>query len=388
MFESGDQDYESVTGWDPVREERERLIAEEKKAFPRRFAPEPSMLWVHSAQYYIDTLPEMGVKRRLFGPFWLQDEMAILFAPPGVGKSVLATQLAESLARGVPLAPFDKQPWPVMPPQRVLYVDFELDRYQFRQRYATTAANGVDLENKYQLSPNLLRAEMYWDGKVIESYEDYSDMLFVDIANQIFEHEATVLILDNITFLTRGSTAGSTVAFRMMERLVKLKRGSDVSILVIAHTPKRPRPGPLTENDLQGSVDIAKVADSIFAVGRSRISSDLRYIKHLKCRTGRIENGEQNVAVFRLAKCDLAKQVNPAAETKGVDNFLGFDFVEFADEEDHLLGVNANTRRGPKLDLRLIRRARTLAAKGLSAAAIAKELGVPKTSAYRYARLA
>ena len=39
--------------------------------------------------------------RPLFGEFWREGELALLFGAAGTGKSLLAVQLAESLARGL-----------------------------------------------------------------------------------------------------------------------------------------------------------------------------------------------------------------------------------------------------------------------------------------------
>jgi len=43
----------------------------------------------------------------LFGEFWLEGELAILFADTGKGKSLLAVQIAESIARGRPIGPLE-----------------------------------------------------------------------------------------------------------------------------------------------------------------------------------------------------------------------------------------------------------------------------------------
>ena len=387
VFASGDQDYASAYDWDEHKEMRERMEAESRKKNPRDWAEAPEMLFVQRAQYFVETGATGGRMAQLFGPYWFMEEMAILFSPPGVGKSGLATQIAESLARGVTFAPFSPRTAPQVPPQRVLYLDFEMDMTQFSQRYSVVGEDGTTLENKYQLSPELLRAENCWNGKMIEGYEDYTDMLFEDIERQVYAHEATVLIIDNISHLTRGSTGHAAVAFRLMERLKRLKVYQYVSILVIAHTPKFPRSGYLTESDMQGSIDLSKVADSVIALGRSRRSPDLRYLKQIKSRSGRVEHGENNIPLFRLGKIDFASGLQTEGSETGPKNFLGFEFVDFDEEQEHFqlpFRPAMMRKRGTKIDARLIDRAKELAANGLSSAAIAHKLGVAKTTAYRY----
>ena len=393
-FASGDQDYDSAVGWDPIRVERERLLAESKKNNPRFYAPEPEMLYVRPVQEFIESGAKGGPMKQLFGPLWLLEEVAVLFGPTGLGKSVLAVQIAESLARGVPIAPFDSpQPGCEVPPQRVLYLDFELTRLQFAQRYTTTSEDGLKIENPYIFSPDLMRAELYWDGKMIDGYEDFTDMIFEDIAGRIQEHDAEVLICDNITFLSHSSTANASIAFRLMNRLQALKKERFMSILAVAHTPKHLPHLPLTENDLQGSVDLAKVADSMFAIGRGSSGggnrgAELRYIKHVKSRTCRVEHGEDNVAVYALHKFDLAGRSDARDDTVRAKNFLGLDFIGFGPEAKYLARPpgRAAVRRSKKskIDRHSVAFAKQLAGQGLSSAAVAERLGVAKATAHRY----
>ena len=394
IFNSGDQDYDSIIGWDPQKEYREKLLAEAKKKNPRAFAGQPEMLYVRPVQEFITSGAKAGPMKQLFGPFWLLEEVAVLFAPTGLGKSVLAVQIAESLARGVPIAPFDSpKPGCEVPPQRVLYLDFELTRLQFTQRYTTTSGDGLTCEDPYQFSLDLNRAELYWDGRLIDGYEDFTDMIFAEIDRRINEHDAEVLIVDNITFLSRSSTANASIAFRLMNRLQALKKERFMSILAVAHTPKRASHLPLTENDLQGSVDLAKVADSMFAIGRG--SSDgvnrgpaLRYLKQLKARTGLIEHGEDNVAVYTLQKFDLAGRSKAGEGAVRAKNFLGFDFIGFDREAKHLAPrpgrAAARKSKRSKIDRHQVAYAKQLAGQGLSAAAIAERLGVARATAHRY----
>lgn len=384
---SSDQDYDSAIGWDPNKEEVERLLAEEKKKFPKAYSPKPKMLYILPVQEFIESGVQWGPMKQLFGPFWLQGEVSVLYSTPGVGKSALAVQIAESLARGSAMAPFDPvQPGCEVPPLRVLYIDFELTRQQFAQRYTTVNDDGLSRGNAYQFSPNLMRAELFWDGRLIDGYEDFTDMLFANIDRRVEEHEAEVLICDNITFLTQSSTVNSSIAFRLMNRLQELKKQRSISVLAIAHTTKHADQHVLDENSLQGSIDIAKVADSMFTLGRSGIGSDIRYLKQVKTRTGFVEHGEDNVVVYRLGKFDLAAQLRPGGGDVRADNFLGLDFLGLDTERNHVFARPLLPRKPKKgkLDDRRVEYAKQLSAKGLTSAEIAKRLGIGKTTAYRY----
>ncbi|MDR0661642.1 MAG: hypothetical protein LBG19_12845 [Prevotellaceae bacterium] len=96
-----------------------------------------------------------------------------------------------------------------------------------------------------------------------------------------------------------------------------------LSILVIAHTPKRDAARPLSNNDLQGSKMLSNFCDSAFAIGKSLKDKHLRYIKQVKQRmTAELYDGE-NVFVCELTKGEQ-------------ENFIGFKFLEMGYEYEHL----------------------------------------------------
>src|SRR5204862_8194994 len=148
----------------------------------------------------------------------------------------------------------------------------------------------------------IIRAEMYWNGRIIDGYDGFSDMFFQNVSDLIEAHETDVLIVDNITFLDRTSTTNVNTALGIMRSLSNLKKSKLISILVLAHTSKRFRSQPLTSGDLQGSINLANFADSIFAMGPSYLQKNLRYLKQLKSRSSRIEHDTDNVAVYKLDK--------------------------------------------------------------------------------------
>ena len=146
-----------------TREEREmRRRLEKAREEWERTDTEPgvdyNMLCVYKAGEWIDIAKRSPAQIDLFGDLWRQGELAIMFADTGVGKSILAVQIAEALARGIPIEPL------AMPsePRRVLYLDFELSFTQFSERYSRTSADGTSLEGEYKFHENFLRGEIEW----------------------------------------------------------------------------------------------------------------------------------------------------------------------------------------------------------------------------------
>lgn len=384
-FDSGDQDYDSAEGWGVKSSSEKR--AEAMKRDPRANGPDPVMFMTMPWNDWMDIALESKPQEYLLGSFWRTDELAVLFAGTGTGKSVLATQIAESLARGIPMEPFAHPDAPKPEPRVVLYLDFELNLNQCAMRYSVIDARNTEYSYRYRFSPQLIRAEPFWNGQIQAGYDGFSDMFFTALTNLVHDTEATVVICDNITFLDRTSTTNADTALNIMRSLLQIKRENPVSTLVLAHTPKRRPWLPLSEIDLQGSINLANFADSIFAIGRSRQSQDLRYLKHIKIRSGRAEYTEEKVPVFELKKFNNAASITQTPDAEFHDNFLGFKFVEFANEDDHLdsgFQLTRDAHRRPKNTSTVIRQVKKLAAEGKGQRSIAAELGIPITTIRRY----
>jgi biotin operon repressor len=249
----------------------------------------------------------------LFGNHWRAGEIAILFADTGAGKSILATQIAESIASGIPFAPFAM----TAPAQRVAYFDLELTDEQFARRYSSDDA---DHPAEFPFNVNFIRCPPRSINEVPPDHSDYTAYLTSSMIDFIEFSGAKVVIIDNITWLNNSSQIGNSAA-RVMKALQRLKRQLGLSILVLAHTPKRFVHSRLTINDLQGSKMLANFADSIFAMGTSRRGLDIRYLKPIKHRSSAAREVDSAVASIKLAKRDC---------------FLGFTFAGYADERDHV----------------------------------------------------
>lgn len=151
-------------------------------------------------------------------------------------------------------------------------------------------------------------------------FESYEAMLYSEILKAITHTGAKIIIVDNITFL-KDKLEKSDKAIPLMKFLAGLKQKYQLSIMILAHTPKRDESKKISMNDLGGSKHISNFCDSAFAIGRSQQGSEIRYLKQIKQRSCPQIYGFDNVAVFDLSQ---------------PGNLLKFDFIGFSDETDHL----------------------------------------------------
>ena len=198
---------------------------------------------------------------RLWGDFWWENELVFLFADSGIGKSILATQIAYEIAKG------ESECTEVeMPPQTVLYFDFELSDRQLARRYKNA-----------KFPKNLVRCTI---SEEVDR-EEFSLNVIDGIRSKLLDKRAKVMILDNLSYLST-QTAEAEYAGVIMDGLTRLKRELNISIMVIAHTPKIEEWKPLSKTNMAGSKILSNFADGVFAIGRTK--SGGRYLKLLKTR--------------------------------------------------------------------------------------------------------
>jgi len=172
---------------------------------------------------------------------------------------------------------------------------------------------------------------------------------------------AKIIIIDNLTYLCNSSEKGDLAGMLMME-LMKMKRKLGVSLLILAHTPKRPLTNPITQNDLAGSKKLYNFFDSVFAIGKSARDGNLRYVKQIKVRYGEYDYDSDNVLVFELKK---------------EHSFLGFVSRGTATERQHL------KERTDREDENLLERVRQLHEQQYPYRQIAEQLDISESKAYR-----
>jgi RecA-family ATPase len=264
---------------------------------------------VKTGSRWIEQAKTRPIPKMLFGEFWFEGELCILFADTNLGKSILAVQIGNSISKGEQIKGFtletQKQP--------ILYFDFELSDKQFENRYS------VKFEQHYNFDDNFLRVEINPDATIPET-QTFEDYLNHSLERSINETGAKVLIIDNLTYL-KNETEKAKDALPLMKHLKALKNKYGLSILALAHTPKRDLSKPITRNDLSGSKMLINFCDSSFSIGESNTDKSLRYLKQIKQR-----NTEQIYDAENVCVCQIDKPLN----------FLLFEFVNFGKEWEHL----------------------------------------------------
>jgi transcriptional regulator with XRE-family HTH domain len=331
---------------------------------PSELLPEPDIFNIRRVNECIASAREKPVPRMLFGEFWSEGELAILFADTGKGKSILAVQIAESIARGHSIGPLEM----TAKPQKVLYFDFELTEKQFEMRYSAEPKKGEErLRGHYRFSEKFYRADLRRNRELPPEFKTFEQYVRSRLESAIRANGARVVIIDDITYL-RGPNDTARDSLPLIRELCRLKDELGLSILVIAHTPKRGSSRRITVNDLQGSKVLSNFADSIFAIGQSGIDSGIRYLKQLKQRSSEMLYDASYVPAFEIKKRE--------------GNFLSFVFRKFSEEAQHLSGALDTVRR---------ERAEVvseMSKEGMSQRLIAADLGISAASVNRYLHMA
>jgi len=308
---------------------------------------------VKSANEWINQAKNRPTPKMLFGQLWFENELCILFADTNLGKSILAVQIGNSISKGEAIKDFafeaSKQP--------ILYFDFELSDKQFEARYSD------NFTNHYPFDSNFIRVEINPNSE-IPTDMDFETYLNQSLERTISDTGTKVLIIDNLTYL-RSGTETAKDALPLMKHLKALKAKYNLSVLVLAHTPKRDLSKPITRNDLQGSKMLINFCDSSFAIGESFTDKHLRYIKQIKQRNCELVYDTDNVGV-----CEIVKPFN----------FLQFEFVNFGTEKEHLKVPSDKDKN------ELEANAKQLKAEGKSIRDIAQILNISKSQVDRLIR--
>ncbi|HEY2866689.1 MAG TPA: AAA family ATPase, partial [Pyrinomonadaceae bacterium] len=273
------------------------------------------------ANTWLDQSKTQPVPKMLFGEFWFEKEVCILFADTNVGKSILAVQIADAVSRGQTKTICDRWGKRALKVecdgQKIIYFDFELTAKQFEARFSEQVKGSDTYANHYRFHPNFYRAEINPKATDLKGFVKFEEYLNHSIEKVVAATGAKILIVDNLTYL-RDETENARSALPLMKYLKELKSKHDLSILALAHTPKRDSTKPLGRNDLQGSKMIINFCDSSFAIGESAMEPNLRYFKQIKARNTEIIYHSENVYLARIVKDTNFIKFVPAGS--GIEN--------------------------------------------------------------------
>lgn len=304
---------------------------------------DPSIVGMFSLKSINQTIKEASARpdpQPLWLSLWYEGEVCCLFADSNLGKSIYAMQIADHIAKT----------------QSVLYFDFELSDKQIQLRYTD------DGGSLYQFSDRLYRVEINRDA-YNGAYID--DAIVENIETMATSTSAKVLIIDNLTYLCNATEKGEEAGSLMM-KLLSLKRKYELSILVIAHTPKRSLSNPITQNDLAGSKKLFNFFDSVFALGKSAKDSDQRYIKQIKVRCGNFTYDGDNVI-----SCVIEKQ----------GAFLHFVTLGYCEEREHLREQSQDDKADK------VAQVKQLSSEGKSQRDIARQVGLSVGCVNKYLKM-
>ena len=316
----------------PNAEELFRKAINENEEVGVFTANKEAKLWMKTANETMKEAAKLKDRVALYKKLWFEGEICVLFAMSNLGKSILAVQIAEEIARSGKV---------------VNYLDYELEDKQFQQRYC----NERNKKN-YMFSDNFLRADLSYD---LELDSNGRIARFFEQVEELAKRGIKIFILDNITSLVDKIENGDVIK-KFIDDLKQLKAKYKLSILIVAHTTKKKDTAPLTQDSLAGSKKFINFVDSAFAIGKSLIETNVRYIKQLKSRAGKYVYDESNVLL-----CQIEKK----------DNFPHFVECGYAVEKD-LLNTKKSIANADKRDL--MNTAYSLYKKGYSFRAISREM--------------
>lgn len=269
----------------------------------------------------MEAAKKIEIPNKLMGELLYEQTVVMLFAETGVGKTLLAFQLANAISRGESLLGLENE----ADPQTVLYVDMENGEKVFQSRYSEEKiVNG----KKYWFN------EFVWDKRSnfldLTDPADYKvpdknavEWWFNLIKYKAEECGAKVIFIDNLfSIINEGGVESTKEVAPILRELLGLKKSKGWTVIVIHHTPKKLNHA-LTRNDLSGSSNLSNLVDGVIGINFSCYDNDehSRYIKQIKpTRFSPVKYGDGNLITCRTTL------LHP--------NFIGFEKIELEEEDE------------------------------------------------------
>lgn len=240
-------------------------------------------------------------RKALYKNLWFEQELTILFGETNCGKSLLALQIAEDIAKGG---------------DKVMYFDYEMNMSQLSDRYSNE-----ERTKRYEFSENLIRSKIDFDLEC--DFKIRRERLFMRLEEAAIKSNIKIFIVDNITCL-HPNLSDTEQAARFIIKFRAFMQKLGASILLLGHSPKQQSSGVITIDRLGGSKQISNFIDACFCIGKIAGETSRVYIKQLKARSCPIILHEGHALVCSIEKRD--------------DCFIEFKEEGYATERDLLKG--------------------------------------------------
>lgn len=240
----------------------------------------------------------------LFDEFWREGEIALLFGGESSGKSILAMQIADSVAKGRGIGCLKM----TAKRQKVLYVDLNTSERQFASRYGST-----------KLSANLFH------------YRPDSETNLSAMIERYVESEGIrTIIVDSIEEMKR-TLYGVRETLSFMRQMRVLSRRHNVSILVLA-TDHLTRDRDVTPDAIAEYRLLCSAADGVSCIGNLTDKPATRFLLQLRTRAEKIVWGFQDSPEFTIERDgkDMPRAVFDERFSPEIDHVLKETLTEIA----------------------------------------------------------
>lgn len=262
---------------------------------------------------------ELPPIKKLVGDLIYSEEQTIIFGGTGLGKSILAMQIAHSISNGKDLdlvngISFENECEPIT----VIYYDFELSQRQIQRRLKSS----IDNTNLYWA--NIERGEVL---------EVEPKKMFEQLKAGAEYAKAKCIIIDNISAISKDLEKGEN-AKAFMGELWKLARDEEYTIIVLSHIPKIKDFEAISVNHIKGSSTIGQLSDNLIGIGKVNCDNDSEvYIKQIKVRNSAKKFGSSNVIHTSI---------------KTVNDVLIHEAIGFANEQELLNNISTDATSNKK----------------------------------------
>lgn len=264
---------------------------------------------------------DMPPRDWLLRPWLREQESALIWAAPGVGKTMLTLSLALAMAGGGRLLD-----WTAPAPRRVLVIDGEmpLDDLKGRLEVLSQAVEGLDLAAARENLTILARHQQHPDARFPDfGAADEQDAILALIRR----YEPELVILDNLsTLATLDDENGAAETQRIVKLLARLKQAR-IGMIVVHHSGK-------SGNAFRGSSMLATTFEVILGLTRDKAEEVL---------------DASGTARFSLRWDKFRGRRDPAVGNRDVslrETFEGLKWTAERPEDEVLLALAALVRSG------------------------------------------